>query len=202
MPGLLLMALISIYDRAARANLMSVAMNFLLLSGSFHRCSYSQALLRFVAEQLPEHQHVSPNLLQLPFYTEDLAGEQRPLVVLDFLQQVSAADALIICSPEYNHSIPAVLKNAIDWASRPAFKSPLKDKPATFITQANSPVGGARAQAHLKLVFDSTLSRIHMCHEMMIAGVEQKFDEHLRLTDEPSRARINRHLADFIQFIG
>ena len=177
-------------------------MNFLLLSGSFHRRSYSQALLRFVAEQLPEHQHVSPNLLQLPFYSEDLAGEQRPLVVLDFLKQVSAADALIICSPEYNHSIPAVLKNAIDWASRPAFKSPLKDKPATFITQANSPVGGARAQAHLKLVFDSTLSRIHMCHEMMIAGVEQKFDEHLRLTDEPSRARINRHLADFIQFIG
>ncbi len=70
------------------------------------------------------------------------------------------------------------------------------------ITQANSPVGGARAQAHLKLVFDSTLSRIHMCHEMMIAGVEQKFDEHLRLADEPSQARIKRHLADFIQFIG
>ncbi len=91
-------------------------MNFLLLSGSFHRRSYSQALLRFVAEQLPEHQHVSPNLLQLPFYSEDLVGEQRPLVVLDFLKQVSAADALIICSPEYNHSIPAVLKNAIDWA--------------------------------------------------------------------------------------
>ena len=121
-------------------------MNFLLLSGSFHRRSYSQALLRFVAEQLPEHQHVSPNLLHLPFYSEDLAGEQRPQVIVDFLQQVSAADALIICSPEYNHSIPAVLKNAIDWASRPAFKSPLKDKPVTFITQANSPVGGARAQ--------------------------------------------------------
>jgi len=138
MPGLLLMALISIYDRAARANLMSVAMNFLLLSGSYHRSSYSQALLRFVAEQLPEHQHVSPNLLQLPFYSEDLAGEQRPQEVLEFLQQVSAADALIICSPEYNHSIPAVLKNAIDWASRPAFKSPLKDKPVTFISKRST----------------------------------------------------------------
>lgn len=63
-------------------------------------------------------------------------------------------------------------------------------------------MGGARAQAHLKLVFDSTLSRIHMCHEMMIAAVEQKFDEHLSLVDEPSQVRIKRHLADFIQFIG
>ncbi|MFZ3184063.1 MAG: NADPH-dependent FMN reductase [Pseudomonas sp.] len=177
-------------------------MNFLLLSGSFRRASFSQALLHFVAEQLPEHHTAAPDLRELPFYCQDIEGEQRPAQVLQLLEQVSWADALIICTPEYNHSIPAVLKNAIDWASRPAFKSPLKDKPVTFITQANSPVGGARAQAHLKLVFDSTLSRIHMCHEMMIAAVEQKFDQHLSLTDEHSQVRIRRHLHDFIEFIG
>ena len=177
-------------------------MNFLLLSGSFHRASASQALLRFVAEQLPEHHCQTPNLLELPFYCQDLDGTTKPPAVAFLLEQINWANALIVCTPEYNHSIPAVLKNAIDWASRPAFKSPLKDKPVTFITQANSPVGGARAQAHLKLVFDSTLSRIHSCHEMMIAGIEQKLDQHLCLTDERSQVRIRHHLQDFIRFIG
>jgi chromate reductase len=177
-------------------------MNFLLLSGSFHRTSASQALLRFIAEQLPEHHSLTPNLLELPFYCQDLDTDNKPAQVQQFLQQVNWADALIVCSPEYNHSIPAVLKNAIDWASRPAFKSPLKDKPVTFITQANSPVGGARAQAHLKLVFDSTLSRIHSCHEMLIAGIEHKLDPQLRLTDERSQERIKQHLDDFMRFVG
>jgi chromate reductase len=177
-------------------------MNFLLLSGSFHRASASQALLRFVAEQLPEHHCQTPNLHELPFYCQDLDGTTKPQSVALLLEQICWADALIVCTPEYNHSIPAVLKNAIDWASRPAFKSPLKDKPVTFITQANSPVGGARAQAHLKLVFDSTLSRIHSCHEMMIASIEQKLDQHLCLTDERSQVRIKQHLQDFIRFIG
>jgi chromate reductase len=177
-------------------------MNFLLLSGSFHRASASQALLRFVAEQLPTHQCVTPNLLELPIYCQDLDSANKPAPVVQLLAQIGWADALIVCTPEYNHSIPAVLKNAIDWASRPAFKSPLKDKPVTFITQANSPVGGARAQAHLKLVFDSTLSRIHSCHEMMIAAIEQKLDQHLCLTDEHSQVRIRHHVQDFIRFIG
>jgi chromate reductase len=181
---------------------LSQRMNFLLLSGSFHRASASQALLRFVAEQLPTHHCVTPNLLELPIYCQDLDTDNKPAPVVQLLEYIRWADALIVCTPEYNHSIPAVLKNAIDWASRPAFKSPLKDKPVTFITQANSPVGGARAQAHLKLVFDSTLSRIHSCHEMMIAGIEQKLDPHLRLTDERSQVRIKQHLQDFIRFIG
>ncbi|MFT5780882.1 MAG: chromate reductase [Pseudomonas sp.] len=177
-------------------------MNLLLLAGSFHRASASQAILRFVAEQLPEHQSLTPNLLALPIYCPDLDTDNKPAAVVQLLEQIGWADALIVCTPEYNHSIPAVLKNAIDWASRPAFKSPLKDKPVTFITQANSPVGGARAQAHLKLVFDSILSRIHNCHEMMIASIEQKLDQHLCLTDEHSQARIKQHLQDFIRFIG
>ncbi|MDE1900557.1 MAG: NAD(P)H-dependent oxidoreductase [Alphaproteobacteria bacterium] len=99
-----------------------------------------------------------------------------------------------------NHSIPAVLKNAIDWASRPAFASPLKDKPVTFVTQSGGPVGGARAQAHLKLILDSTLSRIHISHEMLVPMIEQKFDDAGALTDETTQRRLKRHLEDFIRF--
>lgn len=176
-------------------------MHFLVLAGSFHSRSRTQALLPVIAEALAGHQTLSWPVQDLPFYSEDLTGEQRPGIVRDFLAQVSACDGIIVCSPEYNHSIPAVLKNAIDWASRPAFHSPLKGKPVTIITQAASPVGGARAQAHLKLVFDSTLSRIHPCHEMMIAGIDQKFDAHLQLVDAKTRERLARHLQDFIAFV-
>ena len=185
-------------------------MNILLLSGSFHKKSITLALLNVVANEMNNHgtacetkiETVMPAINELPFYSEDLAGIHKPKVVQDFLEQVSKADGIVCCTPEYNHSIPAVLKNAIDWASRPAFNSPLKDLPVTIVTQAVSPVGGARAQAHLKLVLDSTLSRVHLCHEMMVTGVDQKFDENLELVDDKTSERIRRHLASFIEFIG
>lgn len=176
-------------------------MKILLLSGSFRKHSYSLALLRAVAELLAEHSCELPDLDQLPLYNEDRSGDHRPEVVRQFQQQVEDCDAIVVCSPEYNHSIPAVLKNAIDWASRPAFHSPLKDKPVTLITQASSLVGGARAQAHLKLVFDATLSRIHPSHEMMIPDVKAKFDEHWQLVDDHTIKRLDRHLEDFMGFV-
>lgn len=177
-------------------------MDILLLSGSFRRHSYSLALLKVVEELLGGHQCTTPDLDKLPLYNEDLSGEHKPAPVKAFQEQVQCCEAIVVCSPEYNHSIPAVLKNAIDWASRPAFNSPLKDKPVTIITQAPGLVGGARVQAHLKLVFDSTLSRIHSSHEMMIPEVKEKFDELLCLTDDHTRKRIARHLEDFVHFVG
>lgn len=141
-----------------------------------------------------------PRLETLPFFCEDL-NRNRPAIVQAFIDQVAGSDALVVVTPEYNHSIPAVLKNAIDWASRPAFNSPLKDKPVTFITQADSPVGGARAQAHLKLVFDSTLSILHPAHEMMITGVSTIFGADGAVADAQVLQRLDRHLKDFLAFI-
>ena len=175
-------------------------MKFLLLSGSFHSQSRSLSILRAVEELLPGHTTVLPRLDILPYYNDDLTHEQ-PTSVNALVAQVIEADAIICCTPEYNHSIPAVLKNAIDWSSRPAFNSPLKGKPVTIITQAVSPVGGARAQAHLKLVFDSTLSDMHMSHEMMITGVNVALDAEGRLTDPRIRERLQLHLLDFVSFV-
>ena len=175
-------------------------MNILCLSGSFHSRSRSLAVIDALAALLGGHSVQVPRLGTLPFYCEDLDRDKPPVVQL-FLQMVSEADAIICVTPEYNHSIPAVLKNALDWASRPAFQSPLKGKPVTFITQAPSPVGGARAQAHLKLVLDSTLSRIHPAHEMMLAGIERMLDAEGRLVDEQALRRLQRHLEDFLGFV-
>lgn len=176
-------------------------MNILLLSGSFHSNSVSLSLLNYIGACLLEHELETPMLNKLPFFSEDIVGEHQPDQVTVFLHQVINTDAIICCSPEYNHSIPAVLKNAIDWASRPAFNSPLKDKPVTFITQANSPVGGARAQAHMKLIFDATLSRLHNSHEMLIADINNKVNAQQQLTDEETKNRLKRHVDDFLQFI-
>ncbi len=174
-------------------------MNILLLSGSFHSKSKTLALLHNISSFLDEHELEMPKLDSLPFYSEDL-NDEKPEVVSNFLLHVASADALLICTPEYNHSIPAVLKNAIDWASRPAFNSPLKGKVVSIITQAASPVGGARAQAHLKLILDSTLSDIHRCHEMMVTNIDNIFDKNMNILDIKVLARLERHVNDFIRF--
>lgn len=174
-------------------------MNFLLISGSFHSKSNSLALLKCIQPFFGDNKTETPRIDALPFYSEDLNND-KPQIVREFLSQVESADGLLFCTPEYNHSLPGVLKNAIDWASRPAFKSPLKDMPVSIITQAGSPVGGARAQAHLKLVLDSTLSEIHKCHEMMIANINDVLDESMQVRDTKVLNRLERHIHDFIGF--
>ncbi|PSW16124.1 NAD(P)H-dependent oxidoreductase [Photobacterium rosenbergii] len=175
-------------------------MKLLLLSGSFHSKSKSVAILNALKGYFSEHEYTFPQLDSLPFYCEDLAKD-KPENIRQLIQDVEIADGIIVCTPEYNHSIPAVLKNAIDWVSRPAFNSVLKDKPVTIITQANSPVGGARAQAHIKLVFDSTLSCIHPVHEMMITGVDSVLNSELQIVDAKVEERLKRHMVNFVEFI-
>lgn len=174
-------------------------MNLILLTGSFHSASRTQRLARAMVALLPGHRCVIPDLAALPFYCEDL-NRDRPAVVREFIELVTDSDAIVCVTPEYNHSIPAVLKNAIDWASRPAFASPLKGRPATVVTQAEGPVGGARAQAHVKLVLDATLALVFPSHEMMIAGVDNVLDAGGEVVDAAVRRRLQRHLDTFVAF--
>lgn len=174
-------------------------MKFIFLSGSFHSKSRSLAILKNIQNMIGEHEVETPALDKLPFYSEDL-NKDRPKIVRDFLETLNTADGILICSPEYNHSIPAVLKNAIDWASRPAFNSVLKGLPVSIITQAVCPAGGARAQAHIKLILDSTHSKIHICHEMMVTQVNEIFDDEMIITHAKTLERVERHVNDFISF--
>lgn len=174
--------------------------NLLVLSGSFHSQSKSMALAHVIGELLPQCGCSIPAIEQLPFYSEDL-NRDKPEGVREFLEQVAHCDGIVFVTPEYNHSIPAVLKNAIDWASRPAFASPLKGKPVTIVTQSANLVGGARAQAHLKLVLDATLSLIHPYHEMLIVEADKIFQAGSWELDPAVRTRLLRHIEDFLRFV-
>ena len=176
-------------------------MNILLLCGSFRQGSLNQAVLDEARSFLPGHKVTQATLQHLPFYDAALDGEQRPAVVKDFIHAVEAADAIIISSPEFNHSIPAVLKNAIDWASRPAFHSPLKGKPVTVLTVTPSDHGGNLLEAHLKQILDSTLSVIYPSVRYCLGHAHQKITGG-RLVDEQGLRRLQRHIEGFAVWAG
>src|SRR4051794_13478046 len=108
-----------------------------------------------------------------------------------------ASDAVLIATPEYNHSVPGVLQNAIDWASRPGNNSPLKGKPAAIVGASPGAIGGARAQQQLKLVLMSTLAFV-LPHPSVVVGLApEKFDATDTLTHEPTRQFLSAFLKDF-----
>jgi chromate reductase len=100
-------------------------------------------------------------------------------------------------TPEYNYGIPGALKNLIDWASRPAFRSPLKGKPALIVAFSLAPAGGARAYAQLSAVLGGTLTPVFLAPSFLVPSVHEKIDESGALTDEQTRTRLARTLEEF-----
>jgi chromate reductase len=172
------------------------------LSGSLRQGSYNTLLLNAAAELLTEGVELQVyEYADVPMYIEDLDGAARPVPVRRMLEAISTADAVLFATPEYNHSISGVLKNAIDWASRPAFESVLTGKPAGVLSASMSPIGGARAQQHLKLILAATLTPVYTVNEYLLPLAQQAFDEQGRLTDETARRRLQRYmhgLADWV----
>lgn len=176
-------------------------MNILGISGSLRKNAYNTQLLQVAAGLLPESSHLEIiGIGDICLYNEDLDGEIKPESVSRFLSAIRSADALLFATPEYNHSIPGGLKNAIDWASRPAFESVLKSKPCGIISAAMSPIGGARAQADLKNILDSTLSPVFPSVEYLLGLAHEKFDDMGHLTDETALRRLRRYLVGFINW--
>ena len=121
------------------------------MSGSLRIGSYSNAVLETLRERFADRADLKVYALErIPLYNQDLEGERRPATVQDLLAAIAEADGLVLCAPEFNHSIPGVLKNALDWASRPAFSSVMAHKPVMIMTISAGSLGGAgcRAQLH------------------------------------------------------
>jgi chromate reductase len=158
------------------------------ISGSLRRASYSTAILRTLSTALSQEASLQIfHLNSIPLYNEDLDGEDKPPSVLALTSAISACDGLVVVSPEYNYGIPGVLKNAIDWASRPAHKSVLKDKPVVYMTSSPGVYGGVRAQSHLQQLFAATLSRPVTTSQVAIPTIASKVaDGHL--VDDASTA--------------
>jgi chromate reductase len=168
------------------------------LSGSLRRASHSTAVLQSLAELVDGRAQLELlPLHDLPLYNADLDGESLPDAVRRLKQAVAAADALLLCSPEYNYGMPGVLKNAIDWASRPGFASPLKGKPALIITTSPGMFGGVRAQAQIRDALAATLARAVARQHLAIPAVDKKLADG-RLADEPTRALLRAGLDDLL----
>jgi chromate reductase, NAD(P)H dehydrogenase (quinone) len=156
------------------------------MSGSLRTGSYSNAVLETLREKFASRADLQLyDLAPIPLYNQDFEGEKRPPVVKKMLADIAEADGLVLCAPEFNHSIPGVLKNAIDWASRPAFQSVLAYKHVAIMATSRGPLGGARCLEHMRVTLDSCLSRIALAREVIITACETKITD-ARLVDEAS----------------
>lgn len=168
---------------------MTTPLHVLGISGSLRKASYNSALLRVASELLPTGMTLEIyDLAPLPLYNQDLEADL-PQAVQDFKASVAAADALLIATPEYNYSIPGVLKNALDWASRPRNASPLDSKPAA-IMGAGGMFGTVRAQAHLRYIAVELNLLLFNRPEVRITRPWEKFDAAGKLIDEASRKEV------------
>ncbi len=174
---------------------MSKPIHVLGFSGSLRRGSFNTALLRAAQELLPEGMRLETfDLSALHLYNADDEAAGFPEAVRDFTTRITAADALLIATPEYNYSIPGVLKNAIDWASRPPKDSPLNGKPVALMGASPGPSGTIRAQLHLRQVCVAVNMLPLNRPELLIMKASEKFDSAGRLIDEPTRQRLRELL--------
>ncbi len=166
--------------------------------GSLRRLSYNRGLLQAARELAPEGMEIEiADLLAIPLYNADVEAEGIPPAVQTFKTRIEAADGLLFATPEYNHLISGVLKNAIDWASRPAGKSALRRKPAAIMGASGGTSGTARAQLALRQVLTSNECYVLPVPQVLVAGAHDRFDANGRLTDEPTRQAI-RSLLDVL----
>ena len=168
------------------------------LTGSLRKGSYNMAALRASKDLLPEGASLTIlDLSHLPFYNEDVDRAGIVPAVAEFKAALAASDALLIATPEYNYSVPPVLKNALDWASR-SKPMPLFGKPAAIMSASPGLLGGVRAQYHLRQVCVALnlmpLNRPEVC----IVKAAEKFDASGNLTDEFIRKAIKDLLQSLV----
>jgi chromate reductase len=174
-------------------------MRVLGLSGSLRRASLNSALLRAAAERLPAGAELVEfdRLREVPPYDEDVEAEATPKVVEALREAVRNADAVLIATPEYNHSIPGQLKNALDWVSRPAGKSALNGKPAAAIGASTGMFGAVWAQAELRKVLGAMGGRVIEAELPVARAKELLVGDRLELSPQQSE-QLEEILAELV----
>lgn len=175
---------------------MAQSINIAGISGSLRKGSYNTSALEAVRLCAPNHWNFDIVTLEdIPLFNEDLEAEGWPPQVKALRDRLEPAEAIIFATPEYNYSIPGVLKNAIDWLSRPERKGPIFNKPAAIIGASPSMIGTARAQAHLRQVAFYNGMPLLPTTEILIANADDKFDKEGRLQDDETQG----FLQDFVE---
>lgn len=179
---------------------MSKPIRILGIAGSLRKTSFNRGALKAAAELVPEGAEVEIFELDgIPGFNQD--DEQKPPAkVAELKKKIRAADAVLFVTPEYNYSIPGVLKNAIDWASRPYGDSAWNGKPAAIMGASVGAIATARAQYDLrKMMVFLNMFPINQ-PEVMIGSAGDKFDEHGNLTDEKTRDFIRQLLENLVDW--
>jgi chromate reductase len=173
------------------------------IAGSLREASYNRALLRAARDLLPAQVELEEvDLRGLPFYDGDLEAAGDPESVAALKQAIRAADALLIATPEYNRGVPGVLKNAIDWASRPALASPLTGKPVAIMGASTGRGGTARAQEQLRAALEFSRATVVEQPEVLVPEAFMRFDEHGELVDPGIRAELSELIDTLVQVAG
>jgi len=174
-------------DEGTRLTILGIA-------GSLRRGSYNRALLRAAQQLVPAHVALDLfDLAVIPLFNQD-EEQKPPAAVVELKARIRAADAVLFATPEYNYSIPGVLKNAIDWASRPSGDNAWSGKPVAVIGASVGRLGTARAQYHLRQVFVTLNMYALNQPEAMISNASELFDAEGNLTDEKTRDHVRRLL--------
>jgi len=167
-------------------------------AGSLRKASYNRGLLAAAQALAPPTLAVKVfDLVDVPLYNADVEAQGDPPAVRDLKAAIAAADGVLIATPEYNHGVPAVTKNAVDWTSRPPKGAALDGKPVGLIGASPGMTGSARGQSQLRQAFEFTNSYAMPQPELLVFRAHEKSDEAGRLTDEATRTFLARYLVAF-----
>jgi chromate reductase len=176
-------------------------MRVLAISGSLRQDSHNTRLLRAAADALPSGSQLElwHGLGELPFYNEeiDVQGEDEHPAVRELREAVRSADALLIATPEYNSSIPGVLKNGLDWASRPYAESVLRNKPAAVVGASTGSFGAVWAQAEVRKVLAASGSEV-LDEEFPLGSADDAFAADGLLVDPDLTERLGEVIARLV----
>jgi chromate reductase, NAD(P)H dehydrogenase (quinone) len=179
---------------------MKSKVRILGIAGSLRRGSYNQAALRTAKLLVPESSEIDVfQIDEIPMFNED-DEKHPPSSVVELKERIRSADAVLIVTPEYNYSIPAALKNAIDWASRPYGDSAWSGKPAAIMGASLGPVGTARAQQHLRQILVALNLFLLNKPEVVIADAAHRFDEDGNLIHDPTKQLIQELLKNLVDW--
>lgn len=171
-----------------------------IIVGSLRAASYNRALARTIEEVAPEGtEFVYGDISVLPLFNEELEVEY-PQEATDLKEIIRGADGVLIVTPEYNRGIPGVLKNAIDWVSRPWDGQPLKNKPVAIVGVSSGKIGTAVAQSHLRQMLVYLEARLMGQPEVYAGPSNVIFDESGRL-EEKTRQHVEKFIASFVDHI-
>lgn len=180
---------------------MSEALRILGIAGSLRRESYNRMLLRAAQELAPEGMTIETfdDLDQIPLFNQDEEQNPHPKVT-ELKQRIRNADAILLVTPEYNYSVPGVLKNTIDAASRPYGDSAWTGKPVAIMGASVGTLGTARAQYHLRQMFVFLNMYPVNQPEVMVANAMKSFDQNGNLTDETTKKLIRQLLQELVNW--